>query len=643
MKYMPFIDGLRAIAVSIVFIFHLNPAWLSGGFIGVDVFFVISGFLITGILVKNVGKERFYGNFILARCRRLVPAYLMVLLVVSIVSYFLLLPNEMLVYANSLVSSLFFLSNFLFYFNSGYFDGASEYFPLLHTWSLAVEWQYYVVYPFLIMFISRYFSSKLFWFLFVAFVVSTIVTWQATNIDASLAFYITPFRAFELLLGGLVSTLVIAPSKLVQRLYASTYVIGVLVCIAVVGIFYFSVVLSKESVFPGLNALWVALLTAFILSAGVMQKGAAWQKPLELRAVVFVGKISYSLYLWHWPVILFSKFYFGELHLPQHYAFVVVCSVVLAVFSWSLVENNFRLQNAENNKTIYKSSLAVLALALVFYGFVKSSNGFENRLNPEQLSVLNVKRWADFPGMCSHTQSQDKFYDCLFGDASKTPGIFLWGDSHGQVMVWQLDEWANGSGQSLHSITKGGCPPIINGVPTVTNIEKDICLVAQQQAINKIRQSPEIQTVVLAARWRGYAQKQLSELSSTNQLVIADEAFAKKFSATVDELLRLDKRVIIVDSIPEPGFRVPEVLSRNALLGHKRLLSFTDEPHSVQKLISEQAKTNDKLQFIEPYHTLCEVDNCKLMNEQNKVLYFDSNHLTDAGVSLIIKKSLIFH
>jgi peptidoglycan/LPS O-acetylase OafA/YrhL len=641
MKYMSFIDGLRAIAVLIVFIFHLEPTLMPGGFIGVDVFFVISGFLITTILIKNFGKQHYYRNFILARCRRLVPAYLVVVFFVTIVSYFLLLPNEMVIYAKSLVSSLFFLSNMFFYTHSGYFDSASEYFPLLHTWSLAVEWQYYIIYPFVVIFICRYFPAKIFWLLLTAFCLSTYLTIYTTNVNASLAFYMTPFRAFELLLGGMVSVLVTHPFNSVKKLFESTLLVGTLAFSAIGMLFYLSFYLSKADLFPGENALWVSLLTAYLLLAGTMQKNTLWLKVLQLSPLVFIGKISYSLYLWHWPVILFSKFYFGELSHAYHYIFVIVVSMFLAVVSWSLVENNFRIQNKENNQSIFKASFAVMVLGGLFFAGVNFTNGFEYRLSKEQQAVINVKRWADFPGTCSKTQREDRYYDCEFGDDNVKPDVFLWADSHGQTLVWEIDKLATKLGRSVLSVTKGGCPPIINAVPTNTNIEKDVCLQSQQKAFDLIANSAEIKTVVLASRWRGYMSKNMDAFDSTNAVINSPQNFEYVFASSVSQLLALGKRVIIIDSIPEPGFRVPERLTRTVILGQDQPQTFFAEPHSIQVLLKKYQVSVENIIFIEPYDSLCLESQCDLMNH-GQVLYFDSNHLSDAGVGMFLNERPIF-
>jgi peptidoglycan/LPS O-acetylase OafA/YrhL len=208
MQYLAFIDGLRALAVAFVFIFHLNPEWLPGGFIGVDIFFVISGFLISTLLIKRVNEKKFYLDFVLARCRRLIPAYLVVLAVTTCAATVLLLPNELKLYTESLLYSLIFISNIFFYLNSGYFDGASEQLLLLHTWSLSVEWQFYVVFPFAIIIINKFLSGRYFGALFVVFILASAITIYTTYLNQSLAFYLSPFRVFELVFGGVVAVIV---------------------------------------------------------------------------------------------------------------------------------------------------------------------------------------------------------------------------------------------------------------------------------------------------------------------------------------------------------------------------------------------------------------------------------------------------
>ena len=306
-NYIQYIDGLRAIAVSIVFIFHLSPEYLPGGFIGVDVFFVLSGYLISGIIIERNKTENFYRNFIEGRVRRLVPAYVCVVAITTVCAWFILLPNELITYVKSLLAATTFTSNIFFFLNSGYFAGNSEFFPLLHTWSLSVEWQFYLIFPLVLIFMLRIAGKFLLVSLFCLFVVTAALVFIATKHDPSLAFYNTPFRASEFLVGTIVYILLRDRSNLTPDHTAYVNVIGWL---SITTIVIASFWLNKAKLFPGVYATLIACITgAILVVGGVSGPSVSWKRALSLKPIVYLGNISYSFYLWHWPLITFYKLY----------------------------------------------------------------------------------------------------------------------------------------------------------------------------------------------------------------------------------------------------------------------------------------------------------------------------------------------
>lgn len=621
---MPFLDGVRALAVTMVFIFHLNPNWISGGFIGVDIFFVISGFLITQIIWKSLSNTTFqYGQFLWSRCKRLIPAYGFVIAVITVFAAFILLPNELLEYNKSLAYSIPFLTNWWFFIKSGYFESSSEYFPLLHTWSLAVEWQFYLVFPLFLLLIFKlkkeYIVSSLVVFTFITAIVSIILT----SIDPSMAFYLSPFRAAEFLIGGLVSFLVTKSVKISQRM------INLMVNISFLGILIYGFGLTKDSVFPGFYAIIVAILTGMFIFGLYKQEQSAVKVLLSSKPVVFVGKISYSFYLWHWPIILFSKFYFDSIDNFAIYAFIILTTLSCTLFSYFLIENQFRkTQKTTKNVVSFLIAYCVI-LAIPIYA-IKSTDGLSYRLAEKEKEVLNIARWRDFPGKCEYTQEHDRFYGCKIGELTSPPQVLLWGDSHAQILIWKYDELAKKMNKSVLSYTKGGCPPLLDGVLRQTNIEKDICLSMQQHVIDYLNQNQSITEVILVGRWNGYKNRELS----TRTEDLSPNTLEEKLHETIDFLVAKGLKVHFIDTIPQPGFMVPETWVRKRLLDKAvHNYFFQDKSSEVsQRWLSQLDKNQVKVYH--PANYLCNLEKCLWFLNGNP-LYFDADHLSSYGVDII--------
>ncbi len=337
------IDGLRALAVLPVILYHAGVEFFSGGFVGVDVFFVISGFLITGIIKSEVDAGRFSViNFYERRARRILPAFFMIVAVTAGVGWFTMLPEDYQGFAASAIASALFVSNMFFWAQAdNYFDAPAETKPLLHTWSLAVEEQFYLIFPVAILvimfFISRYRRKDAMLVLIIAAatLLSFAVAVWATSHKPVAAFYWLPSRAWELMLGSLLALGAVKPARRQWHAEAAAFIGVAFIVAAIFGY-------SRTTPFPGLSALLPTLGAAGILYAGLDGRATVAGRGLSLLPFHFVGLISYSLYLWHWPLIVFNKIYFGEETSPAVVAGVILASFVLATLSWRYVEGPFR-------------------------------------------------------------------------------------------------------------------------------------------------------------------------------------------------------------------------------------------------------------------------------------------------------------
>lgn len=338
-KYRKDLDGLRAIAVLLVVFAHASFPFVTGGFIGVDVFFVLSGFLITYMIKDELANQTFtISNFYLRRIRRLMPAYFTVTFVTSVAAAFLLLPDSLQTYTTSLVFSTFSLANFFFWQQGlDYFAPDSATQPLLHIWSLAVEEQFYVLWPLFLYLAFRYLRWQLTLAAIVAiFAISLLGSELGANSGRYRVevYYLLPFRAFELLMGGLVALYYDRQPQLNTALSRglSLLAIGLILLPAFM--------LTEQSPFPGINAFWPCLGTAILIVTGKASNGATtWL--LSTGPMVWTGKLSYSLYLWHWPILAFMQYHMSGLTLASS-----VVAIALAFFlswlTWRFVETPFR-------------------------------------------------------------------------------------------------------------------------------------------------------------------------------------------------------------------------------------------------------------------------------------------------------------
>jgi len=373
--YRSDIDGLRAIAVISVILFHAGVASVRGGFIGVDVFFVISGYLITKILLDDTSIIRFYQR----RARRIIPALSVVLATVLAVGLLLFLPHDLVDLSRSVEATLLFFSNILFWRKAGYFATETELWPLLHTWSLGVEEQFYIFFP---LFVRVFAFLRRPYFIALMVLLAVVSLWSAafsiSHLKPVIAFYMAPTRAWELLVGSiLVSARVPA-----LKGYAARSAIAVL---GLAGILAAVLVYTPTTPFPGLTALLPVIGCALLLYAG--EGGShALSRPLGWGPVRGIGLISYSLYLWHWPILAFARYVAVRALTPFETAAAVLLAFILATLSWRYVERPFR--RGFSDRTIWLLSLAVSLTVLGAAAFFAAARGLPQRF-PAKIVALN--------------------------------------------------------------------------------------------------------------------------------------------------------------------------------------------------------------------------------------------------------------
>ena len=608
------IDGLRALAILPVLLFHTHVPGFSGGFVGVDVFFVISGYLITGIIAREIDAGQFsLVRFYERRARRILPALFAMLVFVLVLASWLYLPGDFEAVPKSAVMALAFLSNLWFFANTGYFAGGAETMPLLHCWSLAVEEQFYIGFPLLLWGIARYAPN---WRIgVIAGVTAVSLGWallKAADTDG-FAFYMLPPRAWELFAGALLA--VGAVPELRSRALREV------LALAGLGLILFAVfTYSSATVFPGLNAIPPVLGAALLLhSAPGTRVGALLSSPLP----VGIGLISYSLYLWHWPLIVFAEYARDEKLAGIWQLGIIAASFLAAWASWRWIERPFRSPQRFGQKRIFVWSgigTAVLgagALALIPLG------GWASRFPPEVARFTAAK--DDFSprrAACLSDEIGGARPDCTFGASGAAPAALLWGDSHGVEFAWVLGQEYAAKGQALIQRTRGSCPPLTG----FARAKDPGCAAFNTDVLDLLAKTPSVATVYLSALW---AQGEYRD----------DPASLARLDATIARLRAMGKRMVVIGPVPPQRWNVPRRLAHAAAFGQNGEMPgapaadyVRDTAWLTRAYPRWQAEGSG---VIDPARALIAGDHSRIVIGGNP-LYFDSHHVSLAGARAVL-------
>lgn len=435
MQYRREIDGLRAVAVVPVILFHAGLSLFSGGYVGVDVFFVISGYLITGIIFNEMLDGKFtFSGFYERRARRLLPALFLVLLCSIPAAWFLLFPSDMRDFARSLRAVPVFISNFYFYQSSGYFDGAAELKPLLHTWSLAVEEQFYLFFPAFLLAALRFGIRWAVALMLVVLSVSFLLAEVGSVAHQAAAFYLLPFRIWELLVGGLLAVYHFSRKTPSGRFHAQAgSFIGIAMILAA------TFLLDDSTPFPGRYALLPVLGTALIIHFATPETYVG--KILGSRILVGIGLVSYSAYLWHQSIFAFFRHAFSGHPSIEEMLALILLTFFLAYLSWRFVEAPFRNRNFLSRKKIFSLSLVFSLIIILLGEWGAATKGFVDRYDISQLP----QPWRDIPchGEARVSKISDALGDCIAQERNHRSGdIFLLGDSHAAQLYFPFQKIA---------------------------------------------------------------------------------------------------------------------------------------------------------------------------------------------------------
>ena len=628
LKYRADIDGLRAVAVLSVLGFHIGFSRFRGGFVGVDVFFVISGYLISSIIFADISNSRFtIAGFYERRIRRIFPALFAMLAVSGVVAVIYLLPTELVDYAKSMLAATASASNIYFWQHSGYFDSPTSK-PLLHTWSLAVEEQFYISFPLFLLLVRRFFPQRLRTAVVLLFFVSLVTSCVLVLNNPGAAFYMPYTRAWELLLGTLLS-LGIFP-HLRSAWFRNIATLGGIGMIMYSVLFY-----SHDTLFPGLSALVPCVGSAIIIWAGEAG-GSLVGLVLSWRPAVFIGLISYSLYLWHWPIIVLRKIGMllgsGAISFGAHPALLsahrfdmlieVVLSLLLAVLSWRFVECPFRsgpLRLA--GRPLFVLAGGVVIVLLGSAAWTVHAQGFKARFSDRALQVASALDGNDETrslrtGTCFittdyHFQKYD-YETCLREDKNKKNYLLL-GDSH-SAMLWSALSSALQHSNVMQAST-AACEPAL--APEGTDDCKRMMRYIFQDYLPKHR----IQGMFVVGRWE---EKDLDPLT---QLI----AWAKPHQL----------HVFVFGSVPEYDAPLPRLLAYSIAWNNPGLASqhLVAGPKVLDAEMQRIAATTWHVPYISLYQEICGADGCvEYADPAHKIpLMSDDNHLSMPGALFVVQ------
>jgi peptidoglycan/LPS O-acetylase OafA/YrhL len=628
MQFRSDIQGLRGLAVLGVLLFHLRVAAFSGGYIGVDVFFVISGFLITSIIADDLARGRFsFADFYNRRLKRILPVFHLVGFVTLAAGWFLLLPSSLLTLIKSLVASSLFGSNIYFWRETtGYFGSEADELPLLHNWSLSVEEQYYLIWPMMLLLLLRFANRTVVLLVSAACMLLAfgVAEWGA-GFKATAAYFLLPTRLGEFLLGA---ALVFVPVARTNLRPVSVQLVAAAGLILILAPFF---LLDATSRFPGLNAFWPCLGTAMVIDSG-RRMSTAVKSLLSVGPLVYVGTISYSVYLWHWPPIAFLHYFDVELSDLQKF---ILFSGVLAVagLSWRFVEQTVRKVPWQLPQTV----LTLVALPIL--------------VSVGALAIAGSRKPA-FPGLAEEISSPDYCRElngasypepCRLGDKASEPTFVLWGDSFADTLSAAIDQSAKRDHASGYRFIFHMCPSIagtlwddVNRIPSVDFPRQ--CSDFGSRTLKFVLANQAISTVILTSSYTWYLD---AKNAAGHPILVAAHSgtsVAEAFKAMLLQLAAARKRVVVV--MPHPGDKdiFNSTLRRAFVTGTTHSLNLPGRHMDSITAMIESLPAHVQIEKIYPHSMMCDIAKCRMFDESGGLYLSDGAHVTGKTARAIVEQ-----
>jgi peptidoglycan/LPS O-acetylase OafA/YrhL len=634
------INGLRAWAVVAVILFHFGVPGFSGGFVGVDIFFVISGFLMTGIIYKGLTEDSFsILDFYLARAKRIIPALLALCCVLLILGWQFLPAIEYEQLGKHVFGAATFLSNIIFWQEAGYFDSASHDKWLLHTWSLSVEWQFYIILPLVLLAIWKVSPKKktLIAIYILAIFASLALSTFAVNWKPSAAFYLLPTRAWEMLAGGLVFLLQQQFTKNSTQLKIYE-LLGFSFIVASIAVF------NSQTLWPGWKALLPTIGTCLVI---IGNQGHSILSTTKLHTAF--GKWSYSLYLWHWPLVV-ALVFIGEASNPKWITLGLICTVLLGWISYRLIESySAKRLSALTTPNLIKVTFVSIAIISFSGLLLKMLNGQSGRVDPVAESISQEKNNMHPRRMECTGSKENTSPECHYGGNDITAMII--GDSHAAAIIGALEA-------SLPKESAGFIGWTYNSCPTLLNVERKgraHCREFNTNAFARSQRLPEGVPIIILNRYTDYIlgasefpprQKQ-DFLIFPSQNGSYNEKYKREMAKTLCKYTK-NNPVYMLKPIPEMGKNVPFQMARDYLLGNDTSITISKKEYLLRHKVALQAQNyavkKCNITILDPLEYLCDESQC-YSSIKGQPIYYDDDHLSQRGALLLapLFKDILSH
>ncbi len=606
--YRPDIDGLRALSIILVVMFHLRVGFTRGGYIGVDVFFVISGFLISGLIAKEAQSSQFsFARFYERRIRRLFPALFAAFLATALASFFILFPTELESFAYQLMAAIGFAANIFFYSGTGYFADDSAMQPLHHTWSLAVEEQFYLFFPIMLLPLLRWRARTTVVVLWVLAILSFALSvyWMKIS-EGDAAFYLLPARAWELLLGALVA-LNGVPALTSRAWRNGASVFGLVALIAAAGAY------NKNVPFPGWSALVPCIAAALIIHSG--RERDTWvYKALSARGVVLIGLASYSIYVWHQPLIVLWRSWFDIYLSISDRLILGALSLAIGFASWRFIEQPFRYGSLlPTRRSVFIGAACAMAGGLAIAGVLLQGKGFPQRFPEEARQLAGwsyffpVTDFTKLTCFISRGQADNPRVDegCVHLQPGKK-NVLLFGDSHASQYVPGWHDLSPAS-SNLMMAAASGCKPVLNdpnGAPR--------CRAVMDWVFRDFLPKNRLDAVIISADW-----------------IMAD---VPRVPETIRYLKQYADKVYVIGPVPTYFDTVPRLLLRAILLKDEGIIDRRRDgarfPLNVALAAAVQGEPATYLSIID---MICKERSCLVRASDGEPFHFDYGHVTRSG------------